>query len=48
MGIHVSINLKFLGLGSRAFGICHGETGKWIMEMWGDPQSMMGLKQSHN
>jgi 1-phosphofructokinase family hexose kinase len=32
-GTHVSINLKFLGLGSRAFGVCHGETGRRIMEM---------------
>jgi len=30
-GTHVSINLKLLGLGNRAFGICHGESGTRIM-----------------
>ena len=32
-GTHVSINLKLLGMGSRVFGICHGETGRRIIEM---------------
>jgi 1-phosphofructokinase family hexose kinase len=32
-GTHVSINLKLIGMGSRAFGVCHGETGKRIMAM---------------
>jgi 1-phosphofructokinase family hexose kinase len=32
-GTHVSISLKLMGMDSRAFGVCHGETGKWIMEM---------------
>ena len=32
-GTHVSINLKLIGMGSRAFGVCHGETGRWITEM---------------
>jgi len=32
-GTHVSINLKLIGMGSRAFGICHGETGRRITEM---------------
>jgi 1-phosphofructokinase family hexose kinase len=31
-GTHVSINLKLLGMGSRVFGVCHGETGKLIMD----------------
>ncbi len=31
-GTHVSINLKLLGLNSRAFGIGHGESGGWIIE----------------
>jgi 1-phosphofructokinase family hexose kinase len=30
-GTHVSINLKLLGLGNRAFGICHGEPGRRII-----------------
>ncbi len=30
-GTHVSINLKLLGLKNRAFGICHGESGRRIM-----------------
>ena len=30
-GTHVSINLKILGAASRAFGICHGETGRRII-----------------
>jgi 1-phosphofructokinase family hexose kinase len=30
-GTHVSINLKILGLGNRAFGICHGEPGRRII-----------------
>jgi 1-phosphofructokinase family hexose kinase len=30
-GTHVSINLKLLGLTNRAFGICHGETGRRII-----------------
>jgi len=34
-GTHVSINLKLLGMDSRAFGVCHGETGKQVMEMLG-------------
>ena len=29
-GTHVSINLKLLGMDSRAFGICHGATGQRI------------------
>ena len=32
-GTHVSINLKLFGLGSRAFGLCHGENGRRIMAM---------------
>jgi 1-phosphofructokinase family hexose kinase len=32
-GTHVSVNLKLIGMGSRVFGICHGITGKRIMEM---------------
>jgi 1-phosphofructokinase family hexose kinase len=31
-GTHVSINLKLLGMGSRVFGVCHGETGKHIID----------------
>jgi 1-phosphofructokinase family hexose kinase len=31
-GTHVSINLKLLGMGSRVFGVCHGETGKRIID----------------
>lgn len=31
-GTHVSINLKLLGLGNRAFGICHGEPGRRIID----------------
>ncbi|MDR2184974.1 MAG: 1-phosphofructokinase family hexose kinase [Treponema sp.] len=31
-GTHVSINLKLLGIGSRVFGVCHGETGRRIIE----------------
>jgi 1-phosphofructokinase family hexose kinase len=30
-GTHVSINLRLLGLNSRAFGVCHGMTGKTII-----------------
>ena len=30
-GTHVSINLKLLGITSRAFGICHGEAGRRII-----------------
>ncbi len=30
-GTHVSINLKLLGTASRAFGICHGRSGRRIM-----------------
>jgi 1-phosphofructokinase family hexose kinase len=30
-GTHVSINLKLLGLNSRAFGIGYGESGGWII-----------------
>ncbi|MDR1059678.1 MAG: 1-phosphofructokinase family hexose kinase [Clostridiales bacterium] len=30
-GTHVSINLRLLGLASRVFGICHGETGERIV-----------------
>jgi 1-phosphofructokinase family hexose kinase len=30
-GTHVSINLKLLGLNSRAFGIGYGESGSWII-----------------
>jgi 1-phosphofructokinase family hexose kinase len=29
-GTHVSINLRLLGLTSRAFGVCHGATGRQI------------------
>jgi 1-phosphofructokinase family hexose kinase len=29
-GTHVSINLRLLGITSRAFGICHGATGRLI------------------
>ncbi len=32
-GTHVSINLKTLGMTSRAFGICHGSTGLRIIDM---------------
>jgi len=32
-GTHVSVNLKLLGMGSRVFGVCHGETGRRITEM---------------
>jgi 1-phosphofructokinase family hexose kinase len=32
-GTHVSINLKLMGMESRAFGVCHGMTGRRIMEM---------------
>jgi 1-phosphofructokinase family hexose kinase len=32
-GTHVSINLRFLGITSRAFGICHGATGRLITSM---------------
>jgi len=35
-GTHVSINLKLLGMDSRAFGVCHGETGRQVMEMLGE------------
>ena len=35
-GTHVSINLKLFGMGSRAFGICYGMTGKRIMEILND------------
>jgi 1-phosphofructokinase family hexose kinase len=31
-GTHVSINLKLLGMRSRVFGVCHGETGKHIID----------------
>lgn len=31
-GTHVSINLKLLGLNSRAFGIGYGKTGSWIIQ----------------
>lgn len=31
-GTHVSINLKLLGVNNRAFGICHGNTGKTIVD----------------
>jgi 1-phosphofructokinase family hexose kinase len=31
-GTHVSINLKLLGIGNRAFGISHGATGRKIVE----------------
>jgi 1-phosphofructokinase family hexose kinase len=41
-GTHVSINLKLLGMDSRAFGVCYGETGKRILEI----QSGYGLKPS--
>ena len=30
-GTHVSINLRLLGLKNRAFGICHGETGRRVI-----------------
>jgi 1-phosphofructokinase family hexose kinase len=30
-GTHVSINLRLLGLPNRAFGICHGDTGRRII-----------------
>jgi 1-phosphofructokinase family hexose kinase len=30
-GTHVSVNLKILGMENRAFGVCHGETGKAII-----------------
>jgi 1-phosphofructokinase family hexose kinase len=30
-GTHVSVNLKLLGMGSRVFGVCHGETGRMII-----------------
>ena len=32
-GTHVSVNLKLIGMGSRAFGVCHGETGRRITQM---------------
>ena len=32
-GTHVSVNLNLIGMESRAFGVCHGETGRRIMEM---------------
>jgi 1-phosphofructokinase family hexose kinase len=32
-GTHVSVNLKLIGMESRAFGVCHGDTGRRIMEM---------------
>jgi 1-phosphofructokinase family hexose kinase len=32
-GTHVSINLRLLGITSRAFGICHGATGRQIVSM---------------
>jgi 1-phosphofructokinase family hexose kinase len=32
-GTHVSVNLKLIGMGSRVFGVCHGDTGKRITEM---------------
>lgn len=32
-GTHVSINLKLLGQDNTAFGICHGATGKRVMDM---------------
>jgi len=32
-GTHVSVNLKIMGMESRVFGVCHGMTGKRIMEM---------------
>lgn len=35
-GTHVSINLKLMGISNRAYGICHGATGRRIMDMLGD------------
>jgi 1-phosphofructokinase family hexose kinase len=32
-GTHVSINLKVLGMASRAFGICYGRTGRQIIKI---------------
>lgn len=32
-GTHVSINLKLLGQDNNAFGICHGASGKKVIEM---------------
>ena len=32
-GTHVSVNLKLIGMNSRVFGVCHGETGRRILEM---------------
>lgn len=32
-GTHVSINMKLLGMTSRAFGVCHGSTGRRILDM---------------
>ena len=32
-GTHVSISLKLMGMGSRAFGLCHGENGHRIREI---------------
>jgi 1-phosphofructokinase family hexose kinase len=32
-GTHVSVNLKLMGMESRAFGICHGMAGRRIIEM---------------
>ena len=32
-GTHVSVNLKLLGMGSRAFGVCHGGAGIMITDM---------------
>lgn len=35
-GTHVSINLKLLGQDNTAFGICHGRSGKQVMNMLND------------
>jgi len=35
-GTHVSINLKLLGQDNNAFGICHGENGRQVIQMLSD------------
>lgn len=35
-GTHVSINLKLLGQDNNAFGICHGENGRQVVQMLSD------------
>lgn len=34
-GTHVSINLRCLGMPNRAFGVCHGATGRQVVKILG-------------